>query len=385
MSTININVKTSSDGKFVIAIDTTKTVEELKKAIEEKTEVPVERQRLIYSGRVLKDDTTLETYKIADGNTVHMVKGAQPKTTNSSSPSGAANQNSSTQSATNTSSNTANSTTNSSSSPPPPPVGSIFGQTAPNAVPGGIGSGMANPFAAFGGGFGGGSPQPGADGAAANPFSMFGSGFGAGGMGNSFGAPDPNMMNQMLQNPMFAQYMSTVLQNPAVLDSIIATNPQLSNMGPEVRNMMQSPEFRQMVSNPDMIRQMATMATAFQGMGGAGGPQQQQQQQQSVPNPFAGFGNGPAIDPQIQQQMASLFMGGAGAGAGAGARFGGFGGNGGGGGLAADNRSPEERYQVQLQQLNEMGFWDAAKNIRALQAAGGNVNAAIEMLFDGNV
>lgn len=219
-----------------------------------------------------------------------------------------------------------------------------------------------------------------------NPFNMFGSGFGAGAMGNSFGGMDPNMTNQMLQNPMFAQYMSSVLQNPAVLDSIIQTNPQLSGMGPEIRGMMQSPEFRQMLSNPDMIRQMAAMASAVQGsqggqganpfasMMGAGGfgntgantnnTEQQQQQQ----NPFAGFGNVPAVDPQLQQRMAAL-----------------FGTPGATTTTPVDTRSPEERFQVQLQQLNEMGFWDAAKNIRALTATGGNVHAAIEMLFSGTI
>ena len=74
MSTINVNVKSSSDKKFVIAIETTKTVLDLKNAIAEQTEVPADRQRLIYSGRVLKDHDTLADYKIADGNTVHMVK-----------------------------------------------------------------------------------------------------------------------------------------------------------------------------------------------------------------------------------------------------------------------------------------------------------------------
>lgn len=209
-----------------------------------------------------------------------------------------------------------------------------------------------------------------------NPFNMFGSGFGAGAMGNNFGGMDPNMTNQMLQNPMFAQYMSTVLQNPAVLDSIIQTNPQLSSMGPEIRNMMQSPEFRQMLSNPDMIRQMATMASATgAGAGGAAGaanpfasmmPPTNDQQQQA--NPFAGFGNVPAVDPQLQQRMAALFGSPTAAAS-----------------TPADTRSPEERFQVQLQQLNEMGFWDASKNIRALTATGGNVNAAIEMLFSGNI
>lgn len=77
MSTININIKSSSDKKFIIAIETEKTVSDLKAAIAEQTQVPAERQRLIYSGRVLKDNDTLTDSKIADGNTVHMVKGSQ--------------------------------------------------------------------------------------------------------------------------------------------------------------------------------------------------------------------------------------------------------------------------------------------------------------------
>ncbi|KAI7866043.1 hypothetical protein BDF14DRAFT_1875384 [Spinellus fusiger] len=333
MSTININVKTSSDGKFVIAIEPTKTTEDLKKAIAEKTQVPVERQRLIYSGRVLKDQDTLETYKVADGNTVHMVKGSQPKTADASIT------------------NTAPSQVTPNPPSTTPSAGSLFGQ--PPISP----SAAANPFAAFAGL--GATPSANANPPVANPLNMFGTGFGAGAMGNSFGAMDPNMMNQMLQNPMFAQYMSSVLQNPSVLDSIIATNPQLANMGPEVRGMMQSPEFRQMVSNPDMIRQMATMANAFQG--------------QVPANPFAAFGNFPPVDPQVQQQMASLFMGG----------MGGMGGMGATANPPAvpDARSPEERFQVQLQQLSDMGFWDAAKNIRVLQATGGDVNAATDMLL----
>ncbi|KAF7723556.1 hypothetical protein EC973_001845 [Apophysomyces ossiformis] len=335
MPIINVNIKSSSDKKFVIAIETEKTVLDLKNAIAEHTDVPAERQRLIYSGRVLKDPDTLDDCKIADGNTVHMVKGSAPgapKATPATAPS------------------TGNTTSASNPSATATPTSN------PTAAP--------NPFAGLGGNLGG-----------ANPFGLLGTGLGAGAAGNNFGAPDPAMMNQMLQNPLFAQYMSSVLQNPAVLDSIIASNSQLSSMGPEVRGMMQSPEFRQMISNPDMIRQMATMASAFQSMQQPYQQQtdqtaQQQQQQQTPPaNPFAAFGNTPAIDPQLQERMAALLMGGANPMAAA----------------PVDSRPPEERFQVQLQQLNEMGFWDAAKNIRALQATGGNVNAAIEMLLSNTI
>ena len=45
------------------------------------------------------------------------------------------------------------------------------------------------------------------------------------------------------------------------------------------------------------------------------------------------------------------------------------------------NEPPEVRFATQLAALNEMGFWDAEENIRALQLSGGNVNAAIERLL----
>ncbi|CEP15592.1 hypothetical protein [Parasitella parasitica] len=336
---ININIKSANDKKFVVSIETDKTVLDLKNAIAEQTEVPAEMQRLVYSGRVLKDPDTLAKCNVADGNTIHMVKGKGNKAAPASSAPTAT---------------TAPTTNNVQTQEPNP-----------------------NPFAGLAG-------MP-AD-SQSNPFNMFGSGFGAGAMGNSFGAMDPNAM---LQNPMFAQYMSSVLQNPAILDSIIQTNPQLAAMGPEIRNMMQAPEFRQMLSNPEMIRQMAAMASAAQGMNGGFGAgaanpfgammappasttasttpsdQQSQQQQQQQQNPFAGFGNVPTIDPQLQQRMAAFFGNPASS--------------------PADTRSPEERFQVELRQLNEMGFYDAAKNIRALQATGGDVNGAIEMILSGNI
>ncbi|OAP11456.1 hypothetical protein AXX17_AT2G12360 [Arabidopsis thaliana] len=56
----------------------------------------------------------------------------------------------------------------------------------------------------------------------------------------------------------------------------------------------------------------------------------------------------------------------------------------GAGGLSGTNQSnvpPEERYATQLQQLQEMGFYDRAENIRALLATNGNVNAAVERLL----
>jgi len=45
--------------------------------------------------------------------------------------------------------------------------------------------------------------------------------------------------------------------------------------------------------------------------------------------------------------------------------------------------APEQRYQIQLEQLSSMGFHDRAANIQALTLTGGDVNAAIERLIGG--
>lgn len=75
---ITFNIKSSNDTKYTITISLSSTVADLKEKLATKdfADIPVDRQRLIYSGRVLKDAETLATYKIQAGNTVHLVKGA---------------------------------------------------------------------------------------------------------------------------------------------------------------------------------------------------------------------------------------------------------------------------------------------------------------------
>ena len=77
-SSVTFNVKSSSDAKYVLTLPISMTVLDLKNKLAgaEYADIPPERQRLIYSGRVLKDPDTLASYKIKEGNTVHLVKGA---------------------------------------------------------------------------------------------------------------------------------------------------------------------------------------------------------------------------------------------------------------------------------------------------------------------
>jgi len=75
---VTFNIKSSSDAKYVLTIPLAMTVLDLKTKLStaEYADIPPDRQRLIYSGRVLKDTDTLASYKIKEGNTVHLVKGA---------------------------------------------------------------------------------------------------------------------------------------------------------------------------------------------------------------------------------------------------------------------------------------------------------------------
>lgn len=75
---ITFNVKSSSDAKYVLTVPGSMTVSDLKTKLStsEYADLPVDRQRLIYSGRVLKDHDTVSGVKIKDGHTVHLVKGA---------------------------------------------------------------------------------------------------------------------------------------------------------------------------------------------------------------------------------------------------------------------------------------------------------------------
>ncbi|KAJ8058138.1 hypothetical protein OCU04_012995 [Sclerotinia nivalis] len=423
-SQITFKVKTSSDGNHTITMAETASVLDLKTKLagDDYEKIPVDRQRLIYSGRVMKNEEPLSTYKIKAGNTIHMVKSAQS----------------------NMAQNAANAT-----------AGAAAG------VPTNMAAGTANnPLAGLTGArYAGQMGLPGAE--------MFGA---DGGMG---APPSEDAIAQMMDDPNIRQTMNEALNNPDLVNMMIQNTPMLRNM-PNAREMLQSPMFRDMLTNPNALRQAAAMRRQMAG-GGAGGfpapgvtdttpagaagstPGSGQANAQpfnpfAMPaggagNPFASLFGGPGAtaaghtpaqtpppaasaggtpstgtDANPPNPFASLFGGdGAGAGVGAGgAGFnpfqgmpqpspeqiqqamemmrngsfgdmfgaGGFGGMGGIGGAApgapaapADTRPPEERYADQLRQLNDMGFFDFDRNVEALRRSGGSVQGAIEQLL----
>ncbi|PGH17227.1 hypothetical protein AJ80_04869 [Polytolypa hystricis UAMH7299] len=224
-SPITFHVKSSSDAKYTLTLSPSTTIEGLKEKLSasEYADVPPERQRLIYSGRVLKDGDTLASHKVKDGHTIHLVKSAasnhRPATTSQTS--------------------SANPSAN---------------QSTPRTIPGvptNLAAGTGNnPLAGLTGArYAGFAQLPGAG--------MFGP---DGGMGPP---PDTESMIRMLQNPQFQSTMNEALQNPQLIDMMIEQNPMLRDMGPGVRQMMQSPAFRRMLTDPDSIRQMTQMQRAM--------------------------------------------------------------------------------------------------------------------------
>lgn len=432
---VTFHVKSAGAAKYTLTLPLSTTAIDLKNKLagEEFANVPASAQRLIYSGKVLKDGDTLANHNVKEGNTMHLVKSAA---------------------------------SNQRQNPASNPAASIAGTTPSEqatGVPQNLASGTGN------------DPLAGLTGARYAGFTQLPS-------ASMFEQPSPEEMARQLQDPNFLQMMREAMNNPQFVDMMVNSHPQLRAMGPAARQMLQSDQFRRMMTDPESLRQMAQLQQMYGGgmpglggmggMGGAGGqdafpapgatnttdpssqtPNQTQQQGQQPPNPLAalagaqpgGFFPPAGMFPTTPQQggnnntsnttqdgqnpqspnsnaanpFAALFNP---------AMFGGqqqqtgqdgnntnpaqnpFGGNpfmannpflqnpeamrgmmqalgggggGGGGGFGApaDNRPPEERYATQLRQLNEMGFHDFDRNIQALSRSGGDVNGALEYLF----
>jgi len=189
-----------------------------------------------------------------------------------------------------------------------------------------------------------------------------------------------------MNSPEFLQQMSTMLQNPAIVDQVIAMNPNMAGMGAHVRETLQSEQFRNMISNPEQLQQMMRLAQMFQGAGIGGG----MGMFATPPAPFPAPGNPNAnsttpstttpnttsLTTTTTSPAANPFGMFGGAGGAGGNPFdadpaltqqfligGGFGGAGGFSGccapgtggfrsapaVPADMRPPEERFQIQLQ------------------------------------
>jgi len=380
---ITINIKGPSELKLSVTIDSSKSVRELKDAIAEKSDVEAARQRLIYSGRVLKDEEPLTTYKIQTGHTVHMVKGVAPAQPQSVPP-----------------------------------------QRLPAMH---AGQNPADPLTMLN--------TPMAHGALAgfNPFADMG-----------LNTNDPNMLQSMMESPEFVNQMSSVMQRPEFVEQMIAMDPTLRD-NPQLTELFRSPQFRTMMGNPEFLRSMMTLSSqmrqggmapgmggmgglgGFGGLGGLGGFGGAGASGSSATSPVAGpttatgtpgapvnlfgaaaasgaGGGAPAVGggippltgvPPLNLEMMQHLLGSMGGGGAGGAApppfnpwaaLGGLGGAGAGGSTGTPVQAgppPEERFAAQLQQLSDLGFTNPSQNVRALLATAGNVERAINYILDG--
>lgn len=174
--------------------------------------------------------------------------------------------------------------------------------------------------------------QQGASGPAANPF------------GGYMPQMSPEMMSQMMQNPAFMQMMQQMLSDPAQMQAVINANPlmrQMMESNPAMASMMSNPALLQSMANPAVIQSILQMSQGANTGAAAAQP----------PNPFSSFFMPPAATNAARAPASGV--------------------------------QPEILYRDQLSQLNDMGFTDAAANLAALLATGGNVQAAIDRLLQG--
>jgi ubiquilin len=198
----------------------------------------------------------------------------------------------------------------------------------------------------------------GAGGTGANPFAnLFPSGTNAPGQ-NATNATSTNSTTGSTQ-PTNGTPESGAPANPfASLFGTPGSDPQQANpIAEAARNLMQNPEaMRAAMQMMGTMNGSSPSANPFAAMGGAQPPSNTGTSSPPAANPFAAlFGPG----------------GGFGSGMGFGAP------------PPQDNRPPEEVYESQLRQLNEMGFYEFERNVAALRRSGGNVQSAIDFLLGG--
>lgn len=387
----------AGDKRHESKISSSATVLEFKQQLAKELDIPVDSQRLIYSGKILKDGDTLETYKIKDGHALHLIKGASKKKQQSNSTP-----------ATN-SGDASGSSSNTNTTGVPRNISA--GQGAFDPLAGITGARYA----------GYNVPMPTMEQMGVNPDGMQ--------------IPDQHQLEQMMDNPMYQQSMRAMLSDPQMLDYMIQQSPQLRAMGPMARQMLQSEYFRNMLTNPQALHSMMDfqrMMNQTRGQSGNG------QSNTGFPAPGASAtatannSNGdastananPSSSPSSStpgaNNNASANTGNSSATAAANpfaALFGANPANSSASGpgdnanpfanpymqsmLAAmsantqasqattppphDNRPPEELYETQLRQLNDMGFFDFERNVRALRRSGGSVEGAVDELLNNSV
>ncbi|XP_055828365.1 ubiquitin domain-containing protein DSK2b-like [Solanum dulcamara] len=216
---VTINIRCSSGSKFSVQVSLDSTVGSFKSILAQQANIPAEQQRLIYKGRILKDEQTLESYGLEADHTVHLVRGSAPAP--SANPASATN---------------------------------VGGPNTVQNAPRDAASDASGPFPGSGLGA-----------------SMF-PGLGSGGGGGLFGAglPDfeqvqqqltqnPDMMRDMMNMPL----VQNLMNNPETIRNLIMNNPQMREImdrNPELAHVLNDPatlrQTMEAARNPELMREM---------------------------------------------------------------------------------------------------------------------------------
>ncbi|XVE67306.1 hypothetical protein DITRI_Ditri08aG0150100 [Diplodiscus trichospermus] len=215
---VMVNIRCSNGTKISVKTSLESTVGSFKSVLAQNCDIPADQQRLIYKGRILKDDQTLQSYGLQADHTVHMVRGFAP----------------------------------SSSAPPPAATTNV---ETPGTTPGvtrGVGS---NEGAGLGASL---FPE-------LNPLA-------ASGALGLFGTGPPEfeqVQQQLTQNPsimreiMDTPAIQSLMNNPELMRSLIMSNPQMREIidrNPELGHILNDPSIlRQTLEaarNPELMREM---------------------------------------------------------------------------------------------------------------------------------
>ncbi|XP_078441855.1 ubiquitin domain-containing protein DSK2a-like [Wolffia australiana] len=213
---VTIHVRCSNGAKFSVQVPLDSTVGFFKGVVAEKSDVPAEQQRLIYKGRILKDEQTLASYGLEADHTVHLVRGFLPSGT--------------TPAATN-----ANAAQSSPAATPAP-------SPAPPAEAPRLGASL---FPGLGGG--------------PIPAGLFGTGLPEFDQVQQQLTQNPNMMREIMNLPAIQNLMN----NPDLMRNLIMANPQMREIidrNPDLAHILNDPStLRQTLEaarNPELMREM---------------------------------------------------------------------------------------------------------------------------------
>ncbi|KAK6922512.1 Ubiquitin-like domain [Dillenia turbinata] len=219
---VNVNIRCSNGSKFSVQIRLESTVGAFKVVLASKCDVPAYQQRLIYKGRILKDDQTLKSYGLEADHTVHLVLGFAP--TVSSNPPASPN------------SGGSNITSNTSRGVGSNEAGALGVSGLGASLFTGLG---ANAFGGSGGLFGVGLPE----------FEQV----------QQQLTQNPNMMRDFLNTPV----VQSLMNNPEIMRNLIMSNPQMREIidrNPELAHVLNDPgilrQTLEAARNPELMREM---------------------------------------------------------------------------------------------------------------------------------